>query len=370
MGTVKQQHFISAGQLFSLLFIGRIIIVLTINAQLAGGDSILDNTVSAVFALALNFVLIIPLWLLYRRRPALNVLDSSYFLFGKIGTVICMIYAVYFVVVNWYYLSFFQLYIGNVMNPNTPVWIVAAAVLVVSCYGAFKGVEAIARASGVILVIICAGIIFIIVTLFSEINPLNYEPLLYRGPRQAVTGVMLFLARSTGFASLAVMLPKTKGRKKLGFVLWNVGVYVFITVLLLVIVGAAGDYLKNQLFPVYAASALAEAGPFQRLDAIYLGIWMMGLFVKIAFDLFLISVCITKIWSEKAGKVSILVGGVLIAVVAQVTAYSRALQNFVYGLWFLGAFTLSVAFVIPLLLLLTDVVKNGRKTQSTKGKAG
>ena len=358
---IREKNFISALQLFTALFICRLIIMLTINAQLAGGGCFIDNTVSALIACLLNFILIIPLWLLYRRRPTLDLLDESFYLLGKFGVVICLFYAVYFICVNWYYLSFFQLFIANVMDPKTPLWLVAAAVLVVACYGAFKGVEAIMRVSGFVLIMICSGLIFIIATLVPQMDPINFEPLLYQGPDHAAMGVVLFLSRSTGFAVMALLLPVTKGKKKLGFALWNILIYLFLTIMLVVMTGAVGDYLKTQLFPIYTASAIAEAGPFQRLDAVFLGMWMMGLFIKIALDLFLVSFCFTKIWNEKVGRVSIVAGALFIAVVAQITTNSEKLQAIFYGPWFLFSLTAATGLLIPLILLIVDLAKNGRR---------
>lgn len=361
--SIKQKHFISAAQLFSTLFIGRLIIILTTNAQLAGGGNFIDNVFSSLLAMALNFILIIPIYLLHRRRPTLNIIDDSYFLFGKFGMIISLFYGIYFIAVNWYYLSFFQLFIENVIDPQTPVWLISVAVLVVACYGAYKGVEAIVRVSGFILIAISAGLIFIITTLSFQIDPINYEPAFYEGNRQMIMGMVLYLARSTGFAMIALLLPITKGKKKLGFSIWNISVYLAMAIILLVMVGAVGDYLKTQLFPVYAATSMAEAGPFQRLDAVYLGMWMMGLFIKIALDLFLVSLCITKSFGNTAGKISIIVGAILIAIISQMTTFFQSLQSFFYGPWFLGFYTFLVAFFIPFILLITDRIKNGSKKE-------
>ena len=368
MAVPKELHRVGAGQLFCLLFLSRFLLVLAVNSRFSDGGSILDNILSELAAFAANFLLVLPVWAMHRRRPGLDLLDQAYLAWGKAAVAVCLFYALYLVAVNWYYLSLFQLYIGNVIEVRTPVWVVAAGVLVMACYGALRGVEAILRASGVILAALCAGLVFIVALLLPKMDPLHFEPLLYHGPQQALSGLVLFLSHNTGIVSLGLLLPLVRGRKKLGFVVWNTGICVTLAVLLVVIVGVAGDYLEGQLFPVYTASAMAEAGPFQRLDAFYLGMWMMGLFMKVSFDLYLISYCITKCWNERAGKLSIFAAAVFIAAGAQLSVVDRAVQGVLHGLWFFGTLSAVATLALPLLVQFSDRWKAGRAAR--KGGAG
>lgn len=356
-----KEHFISAYQLFSVLFIGRIIILVTINSGLAGNENFSDLIAASLWMFLATFVMVIPLWLLTKRRPTLNILDQGYYLLGRAGIILPVFYAIYFISVNWYYLSVFQLFSANVMDPRTPAWVIAAAVLVVACYGAYKGVEAIVRTAGIILVLICAGTIFMICSLFFKMDAGNFEPMFYEGAGGSLYGAILFLCRSSSISVMALLLPIVKGKRKLGFSIWNLGVWLVMTVVFLIMIGVAGDFLKMQIFPLYTVTAMAELGPFQRLDAVFLGVWLTGLFIKIAMDLYLVSLCVTRFLGEKAGRISILAGAAVTGIVAQLAMGSRELQALFFGPWLFFPITLTAAFLIPLFLLLMDKIQSKRR---------
>ena len=85
---MQKQYRISAGQLFSILFVNRSVIMLTHNTLLGGGENMVDNILSALLALVLNFVLILPLYFLHRRNPQENVLETGERLVGKPGAIL------------------------------------------------------------------------------------------------------------------------------------------------------------------------------------------------------------------------------------------------------------------------------------------
>ena len=121
---MQKQYRISAGQLFSILFVNRSVIMLTHNTLLGGGENMVDNILSALLALVLNFVLILPLYFLHRRNPQENVLETGERLVGKPGAILLAVfYGLYFMAIDSYYLSFFQIFLNNIMEPLMPVWL-------------------------------------------------------------------------------------------------------------------------------------------------------------------------------------------------------------------------------------------------------
>ena len=62
---------------------------------------------------------------------------------------------------------------------------------------------------------------------------------------------MLFLGRSTGLATLAILLPATKGNKKIGFTVWNVVTYLLMSIIMVIMVGVLGNAIQTQMFPIY-----------------------------------------------------------------------------------------------------------------------
>ena len=63
---------ISAAQFFISMFVSRVVVTIALNAQYTGGENMLDSMVSYVLAMALGFVIALPVWGLHRRRPGLD----------------------------------------------------------------------------------------------------------------------------------------------------------------------------------------------------------------------------------------------------------------------------------------------------------
>lgn len=367
----QERHCISAGQLFSILFINRSVIMLTYNTLLGGGENMMDNILSALLALGLSFVMVLPIYLLHHRNPQENVLESGGRLLGKPGVVILAIfYGLYFVAIDSYYLSFFQMFLNNVMEPLMPVWLVALAFIAVVCYAAYQGIEGVARTAGFALAIILIGVVWIGVALLPKIQAINFDPFLYDGPKQVFTGTALFLARSTGFTTLALLLPRARGKKKLKFCLWDMGIYALMIFLLLGMVGAGGSYLKNQLFPVYTAASLADAGVLERLDVVFITIWVAGLFVQMSTDAYLFMACLCKATNKIVSRAVLPVVSLVIAALSVTVTHSMPLQKVFYGVPLLFTLTITASVGIPLLLLVVDLIRKKRRDsqESDKGE--
>ncbi len=344
---------ISAGQLFMLTFMTRLIIMLTVNARLTGGKNLLDLSISAVAYMALNLLLIIPAWILRRRYPNMDVLDAAEYGLGKWGKGIAALYALYFLFMNGYFLSFFQLFMESEINPEVPVWLISAAVLTAACYGAFLGLETIARAGGFIFILICAAMAFLLITLNQELRAENFTPLLYDGPGQAIQGFLLFFSRSTQYSVIPVLLPRTSGKLKLRYVLWNVSIGLFFIIMIVTVCGTLGPLAGMETFPVYTMTSLAQSGPFQRLDAVYTGVWLLGLFLTVALNLYLVCVCLTRIAGKTAGRLSVPVSGILLAVIVPLVLINPQVQEQVFRLEAILPMTAVVGVAVPIVAVWT-----------------
>ena len=117
---LRRATMISSGQLFTMLTVFRLVIMLTEDSLLLGGRNLIDNIVSCGIALAMNFVLVLPVYFLNKQGPGSNILEKSFSVVADMGGVVCVFYAIYFVGVDCYYLAFFQVFTANVLDPEGP----------------------------------------------------------------------------------------------------------------------------------------------------------------------------------------------------------------------------------------------------------
>ena len=351
---------IRTSQLFTILFISRAILLLTVNNVLSDGANLQDYIISTLLAMVGNFVFILPIYFLFKAAPGKDFYQLSTECFGKFGKVAAAFYGLYFLLMASYYLGFFVLFMSNVMEPYVSLELIALCVVIVACYAAWKGTETIARTATVLTIVVVAGLVFIIAALIPKINLLNYLPFFDEGPDQALKGTALLLSRSSGLAVLLLVLPKTKGRRKPGFILWNILIVFLMVATLFVIVGAMGSYLNYQLFPVYSASSFADAGVMERMDALFIAMWISSLVIKLAFDVNLFTGCAQHI---KSGfkKWPVIAGGAVVAFLAVMICKNLTLQRLFFGIDLLLPVNLIASFVLTALMWIIYSVKQRKK---------
>lgn len=360
---------ISAAQFFISMFVSRVVITIALNGQYTGGENMLESMVSYVLAMGLGFVLALPVWGLHRRRPEWDMGRAAVEDMGFVGKAVPLLYFVYFVLVNGTSLALFQLFLMDTVNPAFSAALVAAVLVGAALYGALRGIETIARCATCVFVLLLlgCGLVFGIVAL--RFSPENLEPLFYNGFSQTYTGTLLFLARTSIFADMAMLLPMVKGRKGLGFACWAGGTAVFVCLLLFLVVGCLGRYAYTQNFPVYALASITQVRSMQRLDAIFTGVWMMGLVIKLAFDMYCCRICFSamkKAPHESGGGAWL--SALLMLSLALCTALLPRVRQILLDTRLLFLSTVAAGFAIPLLVLVVDLFHRRPPAGVAKGE--
>lgn len=349
---IKQKPAVTTTQLFTMLIISRVILNLTYNPVTSSSGNMWDHILSLGISFLVNFLLMIPVYFIYNRDPKMTLADNSINYLGKFGVVLVLIYGVYYLFVCCYTLSLFNIFISNVMDPGLSIPVLSIAIILTSCYGAYKGIEGLARASSIIMFVIAVALVFLIIAIAKMIDPLNYTPFLYDGPEVMLNGALFSISRMSCIPAMAMLLPYAKGNVKKSMVIWNVLVHISLALFISVVVGTLGEYSKFHIFPIYAVTSIAEIGMFKRLDALYLGIFTTALFVKISIFLYTFSLATTKVFNKKIGKISIFIGGVFVAIIGIIFSNSENLTQFFYNTPFVLTFTIATSFVLPILILI------------------
>ena len=361
---------ISAAQFFISMFVSRVVVTIALNAQYTGGENMLDNIVSYVLAMALGFVIALPVWGLHRRRPQWSVGRAAVEDLGPVGRLVPLLYFAYFVLVNGTSLALFQLFLMDTINPAFPAGFIAAALAACALYGALRGIETIARCATCVFVLLLLGCGLVFGIVAGRFSPENLEPLFYNGLSQTYTGALLFIARTSIFADMAMLLPMVKGKKGLGFACWAGGTAAFVCLLLFLVVGCLGRYAYTQDFPVYALASITQVRSMQRLDAVFTGVWITGLVIKLAFDIYCCRACLScmrKTPGEARGAAW--ASALLILALALCTALMPQVRDVLLDTRLLFLCTVGMGFLVPLIVLAADLARGwGRRNQNKTGE--
>ncbi len=346
---------ISAPQLFIMLLISRLIVNITYSTYVINTNDMWEQIISCAVSFIITLIMVMPVYYLNKQYKYTSVLDRSYKSFKKFGSLLVICYAIYFLWVLCYSLSLFNLFVTDLMNPQISAVALSVAVIISSVYGAYKGVEAIARTSSLVFIFIIAVAIILIVSLFGQVESKNYTPLLQDGVRPIADGVIFMISKNSCIPVMAILLSKTNATHrqiKKGMFFWSFFVYGFSALIIYVTVGVLGQYLTTQLFPVYTVASVAQIGVLQRLDAVFLGVWTAGLFIKASLFIYIISLCIKRVWGDIQSKISIIISGLIILFVSYGASVFESLANVVFSNYIMLSFTILTAVIIPMVLII------------------
>ena len=360
-GGIPMAHTkISSAQFFIAMFVSRVVVTIALNAHYTGGENLLDNIVSNLLAMILSLVIALPIRLALGREQQASVPELAMASMGRAGGLVPLCYGLYFVLAGGSSLGLFQIFLMDTVNPGFSAALVVTALVAVALYGAVKGLETVARCAVCVFAAMALGCGLVFAMASARFRWENLEPLFYNGPGQARQGVALFLARTSLFADMAVLLPQVQGRKKLGFAGWLLGTALFMGCLIFLLAGCLGRYAYTQNFPVYVLASLSEVRSLQRLDAVFTGIWMMGLVIKLAFDLYACRVCFTALTRRKEPRPALWVTALAILALALLTARSRTVQGLLLDTDFLFLCTILSGALVPLIVWMACCLRGRR----------
>ena len=263
---------VSGCQLFVMLFVSRMVVNVTYSSYHSNTATLRYGMLSALLALVATLLMAIPVFVMNKTNNGRTVTDNGYLLFKKWGAVIAVIYGLYFLWVLINTLSQFNIMVTNVLSPTASVFVLSLAVVVASMYGAYKGIEALGRASAVLFFFIVIALIILLCTLIPQADCRNIEPVTLQDTGGIAETALSMISKNSCIPALALLLPFAKGNFKKGIVWWAVAVYLSTALLIFIIIAVLGDYLETQIFPVYSITALASLGVTERLDGLF---WSM-----------------------------------------------------------------------------------------------
>ena len=348
---MEKRPCISVGQMFSLLFVSRMVITITYGTLLIGDSDIWDHLISACISFFATFLIILPIYKLFSMDKKMNIFDNFRDLMGKFGYAFILIYVFYFIVITFHTLNIFNSFISNAINPPLSIPLLSVFLLLSSCYGAFKGLEALGRTCTFIIVATVLSFIFLAISLFSSIETINFKPFMYESCESVYEGFFYMISQSSCLAAMAVLFPMAKGSKIKAIIFWNMGVYLSFVVIIALVVGTMGDFVETQLFPVYTAASIGKFGSLRHLDCLYLGIWISGIFLKTSLFLLLASEGIKKIWGEKVRRGFIIVFGILSSVLVFFIGNLKTLRE-ISITNFLFIFLILIVVIFPIILII------------------
>lgn len=297
---------ISAFQFYVMLFLSRTLTTVTYISSYTKDVRLSDMLVQPIFRIIFGIVIMIPVYLLYKKYENKNLIDIANERsqgFSKVLSIFYVIVFFYFTVVT---IARLDVFTGTVVFPETNVNFMIIFVIIFCCYGAYLGFEALGRSSVLSAILVIPAIIFILCALANKVDLLNLSPVFYNGVKPVIKTAIDSVGQTVEYAIIAIALPKVSGKITKGFFVWIFSQTLLMAILFFFAGAVMGNFASTQLFPFHTLASLAEFAMFDRLDAIFTSVWIMCAFIKASLLIFLQADILSKAF-PKVRKTSFLV---------------------------------------------------------------
>lgn len=295
-------HQISPAQLYSIFFVSRILVTLTYIPALNEISLASDLLVQALLYPLGMLVSALPLYALYKARPDWDLFDCAFRISPVLSKVLAALYALFFLFVELLSVTRFDLFATSRLFPDSDFTVFLLIIILISCAAAGFGLEAIGRLSGLAVLLVAVTLGFVVAVLLPRFEPLNFTPLFYDGVMPPLRGTAAFLSGTAETAALAVIAPRVHGKLEKGYVKWTLWMTFTMGLLFFCAISVLGVFFGTQLFPFHSLAVLAEFSVLQRLDAFHTGVWILCLFVKLAFFTLLTVTCLRRAFGRRFKK--------------------------------------------------------------------
>lgn len=259
--------------------------------------NIVDNNSSStpiniIYISILAIILVLLICNLFKRFPGQDILDISNFLFGKhFKFLVGILFLAYLLSTGGIFLRYFCEALKIIYFSQTQIYYILLLFIITVIIVAKLGDKAIIRSNLLLLPITLLGITFIFIANIKNLVPQKIFPLLgYGFDKTFIEGLENLYA----FGNIAVLyflpsyLKDIKQFKKISIISIVIScVYLLLCLSLLLIMFTF--ILSNQeIMPLYLASRFIEFGTFfQRVDAIFLLIWIWTMVLHLSIFMML-----------------------------------------------------------------------------------
>ncbi|MBQ6898680.1 MAG: GerAB/ArcD/ProY family transporter [Clostridia bacterium] len=233
---------ISSLQMFSILFLCRIISLFTFMLPSAGyipsGDRILTSLAVFLFEILYCGVLIFTL----RRTENKGIIAAVREKSAPAARIIAVIYTLAFIWFAGIGTARFELFISTVMFPNSELYFMIILLLGASAYASLKGLEAIGRASVILFFLLGLSVVFILVSVTGEFRRENLSPLLTEGLSPLLSFSFYVSVRAAELMTLYVTAPDVNGNTGAAAIKFSAVFSAVSTVILVMLAGVTGEF--------------------------------------------------------------------------------------------------------------------------------
>ncbi len=298
-----------------------------------------------------------------------TIYEYSNILTGKyIASIFMIIYIIYYFMLFTMITRMASEAIKLTILINTPVWVLCLVFISVVYYAVIKRLEVIARICEIYGLIIIVGIIIIHLSMFTQGKLIKLEPFfVVENIQPYLKATLVTVFPFLGIEILTIIsFNKNKNNKRIFkytvFMVGFIGIlYILIVESCISVMGVESIvYYKDTLFTTIRRIDLKSLQFLERIDGIFLTVWMMGIFCTISLEAYASIFLISKLFKHINFKFIASIVMVLSFIIAQIPRTVDEVEKIMNYISYLGIAT--AGFIPTILFLITKVKKYDKKT--------
>lgn len=263
--------------------------------------------INVIYVSAISILISYLFYKLLNKFPTFDILDISNFLGGKILKIIIgSLFFMYFVIVSAGLLKNFAYSLQTIYYPFTNVFMIILVFLVSALFISNLKYNAVFRSNLIILPLIIASVLFLFFGNIKNFSINNIFPLMGNGIYSTfISGISnIFTFQSLAYLLfLPPYLKDVSKLKKITLVSMLLSAFYFLTSVASLILLFYGYVSNESLMPLYSAVRYIEFGAFfQRLDSLFLLIWIISFISYLCITINICSNILRKSIPLKANK--------------------------------------------------------------------
>lgn len=279
---------VSPSQFFSLLYLSILSSIFMYISDRRVSVSQTDSLLRPIVFTAVSILAFVPMYHLMKKYGAFSNEQRKEYSKSKAFKIISLLYGLTYFFDALITAARFDLFASSELFPGKDMTFFLVGLIVVCCFLSHSGLGGLSRASTLFVTVVVSATVFAALTLFQEVDFLNFTPVFENGTTDFIKDSLFFSIQASEIGAIPLVVSNIKGNVKKHYVLWSVLSTLSFSFVLFFVVGTLGEFADTQLFPTYAAISLAEFGLFERLDALETAIWILCIVVKLSFFIYII----------------------------------------------------------------------------------
>ena len=305
MDNTKSLNKFEAVGLMIVVIINQIILNIASYIVSRTGSSSWINIIYIAILCILFFILIQKL---FKPFNSLDLLDVSKFLGGSfLKTIIGLFYILFFILFAAISLRHISSSLNLIYFEDSPLIFVMLFFLVPACIVSRFGIKSIARLNIIFMSVFFISMLVILFSTIDSFVPQRLFPILGYGAYKTFVEGFVNISSFTCISYLYFIIPfleKENEFKKIGISSIIVSsIYIFFSVIYLLMLFPFISF-SDEMLSIYLVARLIEYGRFfQRIDALFVFVWILTILSFLSITIFLICHIFKKISNIKENKI-------------------------------------------------------------------